>query len=211
MAVRHVSSVSSLMVKKPGSKQAVAVRHISSASSLTGTQRRIRRIMESSSDPYSADGLSMRPYHDLLEAFCQHHWISTDMNGTKHDNGFPELIDYAITHHYPTLEFLSTTGCSTFVEDMIWKYEHVILRTIKNIETHDFWHQHCNDLLILNREHHKCRGKVQTNAQVNFEAGKRAPIGNYYRCKWTSSYFCWMLPPAHDPLQCPPFIQRQQV
>ena len=52
---------------------------------------------------------------------------------------FTELIDYAITHHYPTLEFLSTTGRTTFVEDIIRKYEHVIQRTIQNIETHDFW------------------------------------------------------------------------
>ena len=139
--------------------------------------------MESSSDPDSDDVLPRRPYQDLLEAFRQRHCISTDMNGTKIDNGFAELIDYAITHHYPTLEFLSTTGRSTFVEDMIRKYEHVILRTIKNIETHDFWHQHCNNMLILDRERHKRRGKGQANAQVNFEAAKRAPIGYYYRCK----------------------------
>ena len=143
------------MVKRPGSKQAAAVRHVSSAPSLTGTQRRIRRIMESSSDPDSDDVLPGRPYQDLLGAFRQRHCISTDRKGTKLDNGFAELIDYTITHHYPTLEFLSTTGRSTFIEDMIRKYEHVILRTIKNIETHDFWHQHCNNMLILDRGRHK--------------------------------------------------------
>ena len=59
-------------------------------------------------------------------------------DGTKLDNGFTELINNAITHHYPTLEFLSTTGRSTFVENMIRRYEHVISRTIKNLETHNF-------------------------------------------------------------------------
>ena len=29
-------------------------------------------------------------------------------DGTKLDNGFIELIDHAITHYYPILEFLST-------------------------------------------------------------------------------------------------------
>ena len=57
---------------------------------------------------------------------------------TKLDNGFTELIDYAITQHYPTLEYLLTTGRTTFVEDTIPKYyEHVIQRTIQNVETHD--------------------------------------------------------------------------
>ena len=36
-------------------------------------------------------------------------------DGIKLDNGFTELVDYTITLHYPTLEFLSTTGPSTFV------------------------------------------------------------------------------------------------
>ena len=65
-------------------------------------------------------------------------WIQ-DPGGTKLDNSFTELINYAITHHYPTLEFLSTTGRTTFVEDMI-------------------------------------RSKGQANAQVSFEAAKRAPL-----------------------------------
>ena len=127
-------------------------------------------------------------YQELLEAFRQLHCISTNLaDGTKLDNGFTELIDYAITHHYPTLEFL-TTGRTTFVEDIIRKYEHVIQRTIQNIETHEFWNIHCNNMLILNRERHKCRGKGQANAQVSFEAAKRAPIGYYYRCKYTPAH-----------------------
>ena len=56
-------------------------------------------------------------------------WIQ-DSGGTKLDNGFTELIDYPITHHYPTLKLLSKTDRTTFVEDMIRKYEHVIERTI---------------------------------------------------------------------------------
>ena len=107
-------------------------------------------------------------------------------DGTKLDNGFTELIEYAITQHYPTLEYLSTTGCTTFVEDMIRKYEHVIQRAIQNIETHDCWNIHCNNMLILDRERRKRRGKGQANAQVSFEAAKRAPIGYYYRCKYIS-------------------------
>ena len=94
--------------------------------------------MESSSYPYSDNVLPKRPYYDLIQAFHQRHCISTDMNGTKLDNGFAELIDYAITHHYPTLEFLLTTGCSTFVEDIIRKYKHGFLWTKKNIKTHNF-------------------------------------------------------------------------
>ena len=87
--------------------------------------------MESSSDPDSDDVLPKCAYQELLEAFRQRYYISTNLaDGTKLDNGFTELIDYAITHHYPTLEFLSTTGPTTFVEDMIRKYEHVIERTI---------------------------------------------------------------------------------
>ena len=91
---------------------------------------------------HSNDALPKRPYQELLEAFRLGHCISIDMrDGTKLQvgNGFTELIDYAITHHFSTLEFLSTTGRTTFVEDRIRKYEHVILRTIKNIEAHDFW------------------------------------------------------------------------
>ena len=79
--------------------------------------------MESSSDPDSDDALPKRPYQELLEAFRQRHCISINLtDGTKLDNGFTELINYAITHHYPTLQFLSITGCTTFVEDMIRKY-----------------------------------------------------------------------------------------
>ena len=94
--------------------------------------------MESFSEPDSDDALPKRAYQGLLEAFRQRHCISINLNhGTKLDNGFTELIGYAIAQHYPTLEYLST-GRTTFVEDMIRKYEHVIQRTIQNIETHDF-------------------------------------------------------------------------
>ena len=82
--------------------------------------------MESSSGPDSDDALPKRAYQELLEAFRQRHCISIDLaDGIKIGNGFTELIDYTITHHYPTLEFL-TTGRTPFVEDMIGKYEHVI-------------------------------------------------------------------------------------
>ena len=102
--------------------------------------------MESSSDPDSDDALPKRTYQELLEAFRQRHCMSINpTDGTKLDNGFTELIDYAITQHYPTLEYL-TTGRTTFVEDMIRKYEHVIQRTIQNIEAHGFWKMHCNNM-----------------------------------------------------------------
>ena len=143
--------------------------------------------MESSSDPDSDDALPKRVYQELLEAFRQRLCISINLtDDTKLDNGFTGLIDFAITHHYLTLEFLSTTGRTIFVEDMIRKYEHVIQRTIQNIETHDFWNMHCNNMLMLDRECHKRRGKGQANVQVSFEAAKRAPIDYYYRCKYTS-------------------------
>ena len=41
-------------------------------------------------------------------------------------------------------------------------------------------------MLILDHERHKRRGIAQENAQVNFEAAKRASIGIYYRCNYTS-------------------------
>ena len=69
---------------------------------------------------------------------------------------------------------------------MIRKYEHVIQRTIQNIETHDFWKIHCNTMSILDQERRKRHGKGQANAQVSFEAAKRALIGYYYRCKYIS-------------------------
>ena len=72
-------------------------------------------------------------------------WVQNS-GGTKLDNGFTELINYAITHRYPTLEFLSTTGCTRFVEDMIRKYEHFIQWMIQNTETHDFWDLHRNNV-----------------------------------------------------------------
>ena len=54
--------------------------------------------MESSSDPGSDGTLPKRAYQELLEAFRQRHCISTNLtDGTKLDNGFTELIDYAIT------------------------------------------------------------------------------------------------------------------
>ena len=40
-------------------------------------------------------------------------------------------------------------------------------------------------MLILGWERRKRRGKGRANAQVSFEAVKRAPIGYYYRCKYT--------------------------
>ena len=123
-----------------------------SASGTTSTRRHTRRIMESSPEPDSDDALLKRTYQELLEAFRQRHCISINLtDGTKLDNGFTEFIDYAITQHYPTLEYLLTTGRTTFVEDTIRKYEHVIQRTIQNIETHDFWKIHCNNTLILDR------------------------------------------------------------
>ena len=83
--------------------------------------------MGSSSDPDSNDALPKRAYRELLEAFRQRNCISIYLaDGTKIGNGFTKLIDYAIAHRYPTLEFLSTTGRTSFVEDMIRKYEHVI-------------------------------------------------------------------------------------
>ena len=72
--------------------------------------------------------------------------MDSNPGDTKLDNDFTELIDYAITHHYPTLEFLSTTGRTRFVEDMIRKNEHVIQWMIQNIEVHDFWGLHRNDV-----------------------------------------------------------------
>ena len=172
------------LAKRPGtSSQRKAVRQVASAPSLTaharsGTRRHTRRIMESSSEPDSGDALPKRTYQELLEAFRQRHCISINWtDGTKVDNGFTELIDYAITRHYPTQEFLSTTGRTTLVEDMIRKYEHVIQRTIQNIEDHDFWKMHCNNMAILDQERRNRRGKGQANAQVSFQAAKRAPIG----------------------------------
>ena len=95
--------------------------------------------MESSPEPDSDDALPKCTYQELLEAFRQRHCISINLtDGTKLDNGFTELIDYAITQHYPTPEYLLTTGRTTFVEDTIRKYAHVIQRTIQNIETHGF-------------------------------------------------------------------------
>ena len=143
--------------------------------------------MESSSEPDSDDALPKHAYQELLEAFRQRHCISINLiDGTKLDNGFTELIDYAITQYYPTLEYLSTTGRTTFVEDMTRKYEHVIQWTIQNIETHDFRKIRCNNMLILDRERHKRRGRGQAGAQVGFEAARRALIGYYYRCKYIS-------------------------
>ena len=118
--------------------------------------------MESSSDPDSDDALPKRTYQELLEAFRQRHCISINpTDGAKLDNGFTELIDYVITQHYLTLEYLSTTGRTTFVEDMIRKYDHVIQRTIQNIKAHDFWKMHCNNMAILDQERRKRRGKGQ--------------------------------------------------
>ena len=189
LAKRPASRISRKAVCQVASAPSLTTRaSTSGVTSGTSTRRHTRRIMESSSDLDSDNALPKRAYQELLEAFHQRHCISinlADASGTKIDNGFTELIDYAITHHYPTLEFLSTTGRTPFVEDMIRKYEHVIRRAIQNIETHDFWNMHCN-MLIFDRERRKCRGKGQANAQVSFEAAKRAPVGYYYRCKYTS-------------------------
>ena len=46
------------------------------------------------------------------------------------------------------------------------RYEHVIQRTIQNIEAYDFWDLHCNNMLILDRERRKRRGKGQANSQI---------------------------------------------
>ena len=144
--------------------------------------------MESSAEPDSDDPLPKRTYQELLEAFRQPHFISINLtDGTKLDNGFTEIVDYAITQQYPTVEYLVTTGRRTFVEDTIQKYEYAILRTIQNIETHDFWKVHCKNMSVLDRERRKPRGKGQANAQVGFAAAKRAPIGYYYRCKYSTS------------------------
>ena len=121
--------------------------------------------MESSLEPNSDDALPKCTYQELLEAFCQRHCISISLtNGTKLDNGFIELINYAITQYYLTLKYLSTTGCTTFVEDMIQKYEHVIQRTIQNIKAHNFWKMHGNNMAILDQKRRKCHGKGQANA-----------------------------------------------
>ena len=73
--------------------------------------------MESSSDPDSDDALPKHAYQELLQAFRQRHSISINLaDGTKIDNGFTELIDYAITHHYPTLE-----SCQQLVERHLWR------------------------------------------------------------------------------------------
>ena len=54
--------------------------------------------METSSDPDSDDALPKYTYQELLEAFRQRHCISINLtNDNKLDNGFTELIDYAIT------------------------------------------------------------------------------------------------------------------
>ena len=72
-------------------------------------------------------------------------WIQNS-GGTKLDNGFTKLVDYAITDHYPTLEFLPTTGHTRFVVYMIRKYENAIQWMIQNIETHDCWDLYCNNV-----------------------------------------------------------------
>ena len=43
-------------------------------------------------------------------------------------------------------------------------------------------------ILILDRECRKRRSKGQANAQVSFQAAKRAPVGYYYQCKYISVY-----------------------
>ena len=54
----------------------------------SGIRRRIKRVIESSSDSCSDVALPKRPYQDLLEAFRLRHCISIDMaDGTKLDNG----------------------------------------------------------------------------------------------------------------------------
>ena len=58
---------------------------------------------------------------------------------------------------------LSITGRTTFVEDAIRKYEHIIQRAMQNIDTHDFREIHCNNMLILDRERHKRRGNGQVS------------------------------------------------
>ena len=121
--------------------------------------------MESSSEPDSDDALPKRIYQELLKAFRPRHCISINLtDGTKLENGFTELIDCAITQHYSTLEYLLTTGRTTFVEDTIRKYKHAIQRTMQSIETHDFGKIPRNNMLILDRECRKRRSKGQANA-----------------------------------------------
>ena len=98
---------------KLGSSLRRVVRQVAPAPSLTacatsasgttsGTRRHTKRIMESSAEPDSDDALLKRTYQELLEAFRQRHCISINLtDGTKLDNVFTELIDYAITQRYP--------------------------------------------------------------------------------------------------------------
>ena len=104
------------LAKRPGtSSLRKAVRQVASAPSLrlttratsgtshpaprppTSTRRHTRRIMESSSEPDSDDALPKHAYQELLEAFRLRHCISTQIDGIKLDNGFTELIDYALS------------------------------------------------------------------------------------------------------------------
>lgn len=69
---------------------------------------------------------------------------------------------------------------------MVREYDHVIQWMIQNIKTHGSRDLHCNNMLIIDRESRKHRGKGQANDRVYFEAAKRAPISYYYRCKYTA-------------------------
>ena len=127
----------------------------------------------------------------LLQRHCI--WIdatklNSDGSFAKLDSCFTEVIDHAVGHRYPTLEF-SLTGRTTFVEDVARKCEHFIQQTVQNLRPMTSW-ACITTMLILDRKRRKRRGNGQANAQVSFEATKRAPIGYCYRC--TISIFLFM-------------------
>ena len=72
--------------------------------------------------------------------------VETDASDFVSAGVLSQYDDDVITRHYPTLELLSASGRTIFVEDMIRKYEHVVQRMIQNIETHDYWDLHRNNV-----------------------------------------------------------------
>ena len=73
---------------------------------------------------YEIKLLNGQPRHPQTRGLVEKHnctlkrklqtWIQNS-GCTKLDNGFTELVGYAITHHYPTLEYLAT-GRTRFVD-----------------------------------------------------------------------------------------------
>ena len=55
---------------------------------------------------------------------------------------------------------------------------YVILRTIKNLETYDFWDLHCNNVLILDRECRKrrCKGQEMPKLALKLQREHRLAI-----------------------------------